>query len=137
MTATQYYKHSGKIPIHSVLLGLSAGLVASAILAIAYAYADLYIPIVYLNILLCLGFGAGVSIVTAMAMHRGKLRNTPVAIALVMSLTLFAYYLCWVVWICAVVDRFSDEKRDFGWSELAAKPQVVSSLVQRINGLGT
>src|SRR3954471_17908676 len=58
---SQYYRHSGKVTIHGLLVAAIVGLPAAVLLGIAYGYADIYCPIIYLNILLTLGFGAGIA----------------------------------------------------------------------------
>src|SRR4051812_20328918 len=79
----QYYQHSGAVTFLGPLLGFAAGIPAAILLGVAYAYADAYIPIIYLNLLLALAFGAGVAFVPAWVMRWGKVRNVPVALTVV------------------------------------------------------
>src|SRR3954470_20084784 len=109
-----FYKHSGRITPLGLVLGIIAGAITAIIAGIIYAYADLYIPLIYLNVLLCICFGVAVGAAAAAAMHAGKVRNIPVALLIVTLVTALAYYLCWVVWMSAVIDRYGGD-RDFSW----------------------
>src|SRR4051794_22838506 len=132
MPTTGLYKHSGRFTPVGLVLGIIAGVATSVVAAIIYAYGDLYIPLIYLNVLLCVVFGAAVGVVSAMAMRFGKVRNIPVALLIVTLVTAVAYYLCWVVWISAVIDRYG-QGRDFSWIWLAIHPQAVWAIATRIN----
>lgn len=132
----QFYKHSGRITPLGLLLGILAGAVTAIVAAIVYAYADLYIPLIYLNALLCIFFGVVVGAASAVAMQRGKVRNIPVALFIVTLVTALAYYVCWVVWMSAVIDRYGHD-REFSWIWLASHPHAVWQLGTFINEKGT
>jgi hypothetical protein len=132
------YRHSGRVTLRGTLLAAVAGLAAAVASGVIYAYADLYIPLVYLNIALCMGFGAAVGGLAALVMRWGKVRNLPVALAIVGVLTCVAYYVCWVTWVCAVWDRFVKSVRPFGSLEVAMHPtSILWPLIVRINEVGT
>jgi hypothetical protein len=44
---TGFYKHSGRITPVGPVLGILAGAVTAIVAGIIYAYADLYIPLIY------------------------------------------------------------------------------------------
>ncbi len=132
-----FYKHSGAVTLHGAGLAGAVGIVAAIVLGSIYAYADLYIPIIYLNLLLSAGFGAGVGAIAALVMRWGKVRNVPVALAIVGVLTVAAYFVSWVVWICAVLDRFSDQPRPFSQVDLALHPGMLLRTILAINEIGT
>jgi hypothetical protein len=105
-----YYQHSGATPVLTVLLAGLAGCVVAVAGALVYAYVDLYIPIIYANILATVGFGALIGFVTAAILKRGRVRSMHVGIALVIVITLVGYYFSWVFWVKATFDRYAREE---------------------------
>jgi len=58
----EFYKHSGRLGSAPIVVPL-VGIVAGFVLALAYAYADVYIPIAgWISFILTVGFTAGVGI---------------------------------------------------------------------------
>lgn len=133
----QYYKHSGKVTLAGPALGLIVGLPAAVALGFVYAYIDLYSPIVYLNVLLCMAFGAALGAVPGVVMRAGKVRNVPVALAVVAVVVLAGYYTCWIAWVCAVFDRYAERPRDFTQLDLALSPRALVDIVSALNEQGT
>ena len=130
------YRHSGKVTFLGTALAAIAGLTCAVIAGVGYAYADLYSPAVKLNLLLCMGFGALLGVVVAGVLRWGKVRNTPVALALIFVITLAAYYVCWDAWIVAVLSRF-DAPYKPGLVELGRHPQAMWYIAQELNEIGT
>lgn len=133
-----FYRHSGKVTLRGTALAVLAGLAVAVVTGYLYGYADLYMPIVYGNVLLCLAFGGAIGFVAARVMRWGKVRNTPVSLAIVGVLTLAAYYVCWATWEIAVLDRFNGNgpvgpTLPF----LLRSPQVIYRLAVLINEVGT
>jgi hypothetical protein len=134
----QYYQHSGKVTAHGILLAAAIGLPAAVLMGIAYAYADLYSPIVYLNILLAIGFGVGIAWVCGKILQVGKVRNVPVSLAIIGVITAVAYYVCWVVWVFGTFDRFVGVDDPAGSTlKLATNPGALWDAINFINSVGT
>jgi len=133
----QYYKHTGKVTLLGIVAGVACGIAAAPLLAWVYAYADSYIPIVYLNMALVVGFGAGIALAVAGPMRWGKVRNAPLTLALTMLLTAVAYYLCWAAWICVTFDRYAKGGRNFGFVELLLAPRGMYELAAILDESGT
>lgn len=134
----QYYRHSGQVTFAGPLLALAVGGAVAAALAFAYAYADLYIPLIYLNLLLCLGFGAALGAVPGVILRATKVRNVPVSLAVAGLVAVAGFYTCWVVWECAVLDRYDGPPgRPFSYAQLEARPMAVLRLAQAIDENGT
>ena len=131
-----FYSHSGKVTLRGTALSVVVGLLVAVLTGFIYAYADLYIPIVYLNVMLCLGFGAVIGAAAAAVLRWGKVRNVPVALAIVAVLTLVAYYVCWDVWAIAVFDRFK-VPRPIGFVGLLVRPDLIYRMAYVINDAGT
>ena len=54
-----YYKPSGKAPALAFIGSLVLGTVSAIVLAIVYIALQWFIPIIYFNVFITLGFGAG------------------------------------------------------------------------------
>jgi hypothetical protein len=92
----QFYVHSGKIA-PQLVLGVPILLIISTLLAFAYAYSVIYIPIVgYLSFLLTLGFALGVGFCTAIVLQFFKTRNSLFAFCFGLGSGIFALYAAWV-----------------------------------------
>ncbi|HEX8912047.1 MAG TPA: hypothetical protein VF796_06775 [Humisphaera sp.] len=133
-----YYKHTGRVTATGLLVTILVGLPAAVLAGVVYAYADLYIPLVYLNALLAVGFGVGLGALCGSVLRWGKVRNVPVSLGIIVMLAAVAYYACWVAWVCGVIDRYGDPgDRDFGMVDLAVRPGFLWELVERVNEVGT
>ena len=131
-----YYRHSGKVTVVGGILAGAAGLAVGVAAAWIYAYVDTYLPIVQLNALACAGFGALVGAVPAMTMRWGKVRNIPVALAIVGVLCLAGYYLAWCAWIHVIFHRAQPETV-ITFDLLLKNPSLVWECVKAINAHGT
>ncbi len=96
-----YYTHSGNTPTLSILLTIAFGLCAALILSAVYGYAIFYIPIIYLNFFITLGFGFLVGIAVGTGGKIGKARNTQFYGVLGFAMGLFAAYAGWVMYFYA------------------------------------
>lgn len=98
---TLYYSHSGKTPALSIALTLLFGLIAALILGVVYGYAIYYIPFIYLNFFITLGFGALVGMAIGMGGKLGKARNPKFYSVIGLLVGLFAAYIGWVFYFYA------------------------------------
>lgn len=89
------YRHSGVVPVAGAATALAAGAAAAVVLGVVYSFTFYYIPYVYLNFLLAVGFGAGVGYITGQAARAGKIRNVAVVGGLALLATLFGIYAEW------------------------------------------
>src|SRR6266478_3978019 len=90
-----FYRHSGIVPIGGLVQTIFAGLGSAISIAIAYSYAMVYIPIIYLNFLGTAGFGFLIGYLVQQAARAGRIRNRfiPAAIGLVSGLA--GVYFAW------------------------------------------
>src|SRR5688572_4052988 len=130
-TRDLYYRHSGMIPIGGLLLTLAGGLVVGVVGAIAYAYLLRWIPIIYLCILLPLALGGLIGFVVGLLARAGRLRNNAITLALVVLVTLVAYYVAWVFWIKATLG----ERLSAGM--LIRSPEILWRAISILNETGT
>lgn len=94
-----YYKPSGKSNPISFLYLILAICIAAPILAFVYAYAILWIPIIYLNLLCLAGIALGLGFVANFVIGLGKVRNRLLALVFGLLIAVAGYYFSWVVWI--------------------------------------
>ncbi len=101
----KYYQHSGTVGLMGPIYMLVVGVVASAVLGAVYGYAIFYIPFVYLNFFITLGFGGIVGFLVGLGGKWGKVRNPGVVLLFGLLIGLFAEYAGWVSWISALTGR--------------------------------
>lgn len=100
------YVSSGRTPIVGVVAGLGAGTLAAIVLSIVYAYGTLYIPIVQVEFLLTVAFGAVVGAASASVMHRFKVRSRAIVVLAAFLLGVLAWAVSWLPWIYGTFQRF-------------------------------
>ena len=81
------YRSSGRLALSTLPLFIAA---AAAGVGTAWLYQSLmsWLPYIYVNLLICFGFGAGLGVAGAFAVRRGHCRNRIVALALAVPLAL-------------------------------------------------
>jgi hypothetical protein len=123
------YQHSGTVPVLGAIQSLAIGSAAAVVLGIAYTFSFYYIPYVYLNFLLAMGFGMGVGWTTGWAAREGKIRNTGVTIALAVVASLVGIYAEWgsTIYALAPPDEIADYWNEFGLSSFL--PHVIVGLM--------
>jgi hypothetical protein len=95
------YQRSGKIPTLGAMLVLIIGSLVAAITAVIYTYATIYIPIIYLNVVITLGFGFLVGYGVGKAAKFGKVRNVGFVIVMAVFCGLIGIYMEWVTTLYA------------------------------------
>ncbi|TGE21820.1 hypothetical protein E5K00_16265 [Hymenobacter aquaticus] len=140
----QYYQPSGRITLGGLLGFVLLGAVAAVGLAFAYVYATWYIPFIYINVLLTLGFGAVLGYVLNRMTTVGKLRNPALVGWLALAVGLWAWYVQWAVYLTLLNGagetehaghRFSITHTSFEpdtFLGLLTRPDLVLSMLPRI-----
>jgi len=144
---TPYYQPSNKMPLAGVLGLLAGGMVAALLLALVYIYAVWYIPFVYINFFLCLGFGLVLGGALALLVRAGKLRSPGAVGALALLVGLVAVYLEWGVYLTLI---FNSESTGSGanaatstsfslslFLDILTHPGAMWLALQKINETGT
>ncbi|MGI4760000.1 MAG: hypothetical protein ACRYF0_04800 [Janthinobacterium lividum] len=142
-----YYKPSNKMPPAGILGLLVGGVVAALVLALVYVYAVWYIPFVYINFFLCLGFGLGLGAVLAVLVRLGKLRSPGAVGALALLVALVAVYLEWGLFLTLIFNTEvtgtgadADSSTSFSLSlflDIITHPTAMWLAIQKINETGT
>ena len=91
-----HYEHSGAVPILGLLLTLSAAVLLMPV-GVVYTYLIVWIPLVYVNFFVSVGFGAVLGLAIGFAARLGKIRNTLVVGVLGVAAAVPAYYAAWMV----------------------------------------
>jgi hypothetical protein len=142
-----YYKPSNKMPPAGILALLAGGTAAALVLALVYIYAVWYIPFVYVNFFLCLGFGLVLGAVLAVLVRLGKLRSPGAVGGLALLVGLVAVYLEWGVYLTLLFNSEStgngadaDTSTSFSaslFADIIAHPAAMWLAMQKINETGT
>lgn len=103
MGTANFYRHSGKAPILGLILMGVAGFVVTPILGLIYGYLLRYIPLIYINFFIVLGYAYAVSFVISKMARIGKVRNMFLLGLAGLFFGLLAEYIGWVSWIAAMV----------------------------------
>jgi hypothetical protein len=92
---SHFYRHSGIIPLGGLVQTVFAGAGTAISLGIAYAYAMVYVPIIYLNFLGTVAFGFTLGYLVKRSARAGRIRNrfVPAAIGFVSGLV--GLYFAW------------------------------------------
>ncbi len=126
------YQHSGVVPALGAMQALAIGSAAAVVLGIAYSFSFYYIPYVYLNFLLAIAFGAGVGWTTGWAAGEGKIRNTPVTVALAVVATVVGIWAEWgsALYAMAPASELGAYWQEFGLATFT--PWAIVGLMQEL-----
>jgi hypothetical protein len=92
----EVYRHSGKMPLAGIPLTVVLGSLTAAVLGVVYGYAIVYDPIIYVNIMLTIGFGFTIGKAVSYGVRLGKIRNAWLAGAYGLAFGLGGVYMAWV-----------------------------------------
>lgn len=93
------YKHSGKIEILGIVYMIIFGITSASIFGMLYAYLVHFIPFIYINFFITLGFGFVVGFSTSFGGKLGKIRNNIVMLISGLLAGIIALYCSWVGYI--------------------------------------
>jgi hypothetical protein len=142
-----YYQPSNKMPVSGALICLLGGVVAAAVLAVVYVYAIWYIPFVYINLFICLGFGFALAMVMILLVRAGKIRNPRGASMLSLVVGLAAVYLEWTMYLTLLLNsettgtgKDADTSTSFSFSlfvDVLTHPARMWEYILRLNETGS
>lgn len=146
---TQYYKPSGKFSPSFILFFLLVSFIAFPLLGLIYAYCIWYIPFIYINFFITLGFGFLVALcVNKVVIRKGKVRNPILALFIGFFAGIVALYFHWSVWIDLVInagESYGSERIGVTVSNieflqvfsLIFQPSMVFEYIGMVNEFGT
>jgi hypothetical protein len=98
-----FYRHSGKFGVHGPLLAIIAAVVAGYPLGIVYSYLIKWIPFIYLNLFITIGYGLAFGFITLPLLRFAAVRNATVALLTGLVVGLCASYFSWNGFVHAMV----------------------------------
>jgi hypothetical protein len=96
--SAQYYKKSGRVSLPAFLAALIFGGLTAIVLGVVYAYAAFYNPVIYIQFIGTLLFGALVGYVVTKAAIGLKSRNTLMDMLALLIVTGLAIWVYWAYW---------------------------------------
>jgi hypothetical protein len=129
-----YYQHSGAFSIPGLLAASVAAMLAGLILAVAYAYTTLYIPLAgFVTFLLTGGYGALLGASTGFLLRWGRVRNGLLAGIVATVVALVSWWFSWCVWLDALLGRAG---QDASVLAIVLQPGAMWDLVRGVNRTG-
>lgn len=133
----QYYKESGNATTLNITLSILCGLFLIGFLSMLYAMFVAYIPIVYFNILLTLGFGIAISFVSRLFNRIFKIRNRKKTLIITIILALFGAYFQWIWYLMYISsEQFQVFENISSFFNLLVHPNWVIESIIEINQVG-
>ncbi len=102
-----FYTSSNRFLPGRLLAGLAVGTFLMLILSLIYAYAISYIPLIYINIVLCFGFGIVIGFLASLLSFVVRNRNRAIAWLCAIALTGLALWFSWGFWVSTLTDELS------------------------------
>lgn len=101
MSPHRYYRHSGRFSVPGLGIALAIVVVTVFLLSWVYGYAEAWIPLIYLNVVLAFLYGLMVGGAVVLAVKKGKIRNRVIIVALGVLAAVLAEWWGWMAWIFA------------------------------------
>jgi hypothetical protein len=102
LSVPSYYQPSGKIGCLGLPLLLLVGIPCILVLGFVYGYAIYYIPFIYFNFFIVLGYGGVTGFVVGKLARLGKVRNGKIIFFSGLLAGLLAEYTGWIAWLTAM-----------------------------------
>lgn len=141
-----YYSPSGKVPALALIGSLLLGMVGSIVLAIIYIALQWFIPIIYFNVFITLGFGAGIYYLLNFFFKQWKLRNRGVAILITLIVAIIGFYAQWALFVSLMFNAEGTMGGDTwvkssfsleGFKAFFMHPSFIWEAMQGLNEVGT
>lgn len=130
------YRQSGSMGT-AVFVVPVVGLIAAFVLAVAYAYADVYIPVAgYISFVLTAVFAAGVGWAVSFAGVKAKCRNVTLMHFLGFVIGLVAVYFSWVAFMYVLLKRELGDQFDGGLGAILLRPDAVWHFANAVGETG-
>jgi hypothetical protein len=146
---TDHYQPSGKFSPVFILYFVLVSVLLFPLYGLAYAYLLWYIPIIYINFFVTLGFAFLVGLtLNVLVIKKGKVRNPILASVIGVLGGVVALYFHWASWLDLVInagETYGDTHigitvsnvKLFQIYELAIQPNLILDLIKEVNVTGT
>jgi hypothetical protein len=101
----EVYRHSGKFGVHGPLLAFFAAIPIALFLGLAYGYIIKWIPFIYINFFVTVGYGLAFGFGTGMVLKLCKVRNNLVTFLTGLTVGFIALYFDWNGHILAIMPK--------------------------------
>jgi hypothetical protein len=129
------YKHSGHFSVSGLLVAAALGSAAALLLGFSYSQGLVLISDERMAVLATAAFGCLLGVALGYGLVWGKVRNQPIAAALTSTISAFALYISWAVWVSLTLE--SQHTGTVSWMKLVARPGMLWGLMCAINQDGT
>jgi hypothetical protein len=124
--ANLYYRHSGRFSPLALLPVMAVSILIAAAAGVAYGIIVYYMPLIYINALLCIGLGYSLGVLVRKMAMRQHIRNIQVIALTGLLAGLAAEYAAFVGWLLPVV----------GWSAVIYQPGELIDVLQVVADKG-
>ena len=128
----QNYQHSGAIPPIGALLTMLISFSAAAVMGVCYTMLFYYIPFIYLNFLLTLGFGTILGLIVGGFARSGKIRNTTFVTLLGFLAACVGLYFAWGTTFFGIVEMGKLPETVVNLNIKAYDPMMIIALAQHL-----
>jgi len=111
-----YYRHSGAFAPLSLVATMAVSIIVAVVAGVLYGIVVYYMPIIYINVILCIGMGVGLGYLVRWLAMKQHIRNVPVIMLTGLVAGLAAEYAAFVGWLMPVTD----------WTEVIIEPRDLS-----------
>lgn len=145
----KYYKPSGRFSLIFLFYFLLVSVIAFPILGLIYAYFIWYIPFIYINFFITIGFGFLIGFfISIIVIKKGKVRNPLLGFIIGLAGAFLALYFHWAIWIDLVInagESYGSNRIGITVSNiqflqvfsLIFRPDLVFEYINQVNGYGT
>lgn len=136
MSLVNAYTHSGRLGA-GLFLVPTVGFVSAAVLSVAYAYANVYIPIAgYVSFILTAVFAIGVGMAMSWSAVASKCRNTGFVHLVGFVVSLAALYFAWVSFVFVILQRDFSDDVEVSLIDIALNPGALWEFILVVNENG-
>jgi hypothetical protein len=134
----KYYKESGNVDLMNLFLGIIISLIFTFIFGYLYSLLMYFIPIIYFNIIISIGFGFIVSLLIRLIIRIGKIRNKKFRILISVLIILFMTYFQWISFIDSILlDKYPSITESLYSINWILNPSEFFNIIGQINENGT